>query len=443
MIIGLPNETMADEKRVALDPAAVGQLVKLGVKVRVERGAGVSAGFADAGYELAGAELVESRGEVFGADVVVQVRAAGANTDRGGEDIELMREGLVVVGHAEPLTAHNEVRAVAERGATLISMELVPRITRAQSMDALSSQANLAGYKAVIMAAGALPQMFPLMMTAAGTVQPAKVFVIGAGVAGLQAIATAKRLGAVVSAIDVRPEVKEQVESLGARFVAPPATAEGEGGYAKAQSEEQKARQQEMMAETIADSDVVITTANIPGRKAPVLVTAGQVASMRSGSVIVDLAAERGGNCEATVFDETVVTDNGVTVMGVANVPALVARDASRLYGRNVVSLLKHLMNEKSELVIDLTDEITAGTVVCHTGEVVHPAVRKSMGMEPLEAKAAEEVVEKEEAEAVLSESEKEQAGKRSREENSIELAGDEDEGGDESGTNSAEGSGG
>jgi len=389
MIVGVPSETAEGEKRVALDPSAAAQLVKAGVTVKVQSGAGAAAGFPDAGYELAGAQVAADRAAAFDVDVVLQVRAAGANDGRGGDDLGLMRSGQIVVGHAEPLTAHEMNRQVAERGVSLLAMELIPRITRAQSMDALSSQANLAGYKGVILAADTLPQMFPLMMTAAGTIQPARVFVIGAGVAGLQAIATAKRLGAVVSAIDVRPEVREQVESLGAKFVAPPELIAGEKGYAREQSEEQKAKQREMMAATIAESDVVVTTANIPGRKAPVLVTAEQVRTMKPGSVIVDLAAERGGNCELTRVDQTYTTENGVTIIGIANVPALVARDASRMYGRNIVSLLKHLMGKAESITLNPADEITAGTLVCREGQIVHPAVRKAMGMEPFAAESA------------------------------------------------------
>jgi NAD(P) transhydrogenase subunit alpha len=259
-------------------------------------------------------------------------------------------------------------------------MELIPRITRAQSMDALSSQANLAGYRAVIIAANLLPQIFPMMITAAGTIQPAKVFIVGAGVAGLQAIATAKRLGAAVSAIDVRPEVKEQVESLGARFVMPPVQASGEGGYAKELTPEQKAQQQKMMADTVADSDVVVTTALIPGRPAPKLVTAEMVQRMRPSSVIVDLAAERGGNCELTEPGHTVVK-HGVTIVGSTNAPAEVPMDASTMYAGNVVKLLQHLLGKNKDIQWNMSDEITAGVVVCREGQIVHPGVKKALGL--------------------------------------------------------------
>ena len=376
MRIGVPSETFPGERRVALTPSVIDRLREAGHEVKVQAGAGEHAGFPDRAYEAEGASIVAERPGAFDAEVVCQVRCFGANPEEGAADLELVREGQALLGHAEPLTAHEQTRRLAQKRATLLAMELIPRITRAQPMDALSSQANLAGYKAVLMAADTLPKMFPMMMTAAGTIKPAKVFVIGAGVAGLQAIATANRLGATVYATDVRPEVKEQIESLGARAVMPEQASAGEGGYAKEQTEEQKRRQQEMMAETIADSDVVITTAAVPGKKAPVLVSGAMVESMRPLSVIMDLAAERGGNCELTEPDR-VVEKHGVTIIGTGNIPSTIPHDASRMYANNITKLLLHLSNDRVELELDTSDEITAGTLVCRDGEVVNPKVRE------------------------------------------------------------------
>lgn len=383
MKLAVPRETAPDESRVALTPNAIGALTKAGLEVVIETGAGVAAGFTDKAYTDAGATIARDRDAAFDADIVVQVRTHGANPTGGDDDMLRLREGQVVIGHAEPLLAHEANKAMAGSGVTLLAMELVPRITRAQVMDALSSQANIAGYKAVLMAANIMPKMFPMMMTAAGTIKPARVFVVGAGVAGLQAIATAKRLGAVVSAIDVRPAVKEQVESLGAKFIAPPSLAEGEGGYAKEMTDEQKAEQQQMMADTIAESDVVITTAAIPGRKSPVLIAADVVDRMKPRSVIVDLAAERGGNCELTETDKTIETENGVTIIGLANIAGTVPADASAMYAKNVATLAMELV-EDGALKIDRDDEVVAGTLVCIGGEIVNPRVREAMGLEPL-----------------------------------------------------------
>ena len=313
MIIAVPKETYPGERRVALVPASVPPLVKSGMRVQIESGAGVPAGFTDDAYRAAGAEVVTDRRQLFqSADIVLQVRGLGANPQAGAADLESMRDGLVILAPCDPLGNPAAVRQLAERGVTLFAMELIPRITRAQSMDVLSSMATIAGYKAVLLAANRLPKMFPLMMTAAGTLTPAKVFVIGAGVAGLQAIASARRLGAVVQAYDVRPAVKEQVESLGAKFVEMPLEttgAEAAGGYAKQLGEEFYQKQRELMARTVAASDVCITTAAIPGKPSPRLITADAVRGMAPGSVIVDLAAERGGNCELTKADETVVDE--------------------------------------------------------------------------------------------------------------------------------------
>jgi NAD(P) transhydrogenase subunit alpha len=387
MKIGVPKETFPGERRVAIVPSAVAALGKLGLDVVVEAGAGAAAGFPDAAYAATQAR-VGNRDDVFDADVVVQVRTPGANPVHGAEDVARLRHGQVVIGFANPLTAVESTQAVADKGARLCAMELVPRITRAQSMDALSSMATVAGYKAVILAADALPRLFPMLNTAAGTVAAARVFVVGAGVAGLQAIATAKRLGARVEAYDVRPDVREQIQSVGARFVELPLEAgapQDAGGYATVQDESFYRRQREMMMKTVAASDVVITTAAIPGRRSPVLVTAEMVAAMQPGSVIVDLAAERGGNCELTRADE-IVLQHGVTILGPTNLPATVPYHASQLYARNVLTLVQHLVRPVAGpdgkptggpmLVIDEEDEITREILVTNNGAIVHPKVR-------------------------------------------------------------------
>jgi NAD(P) transhydrogenase subunit alpha len=327
--------------------------------------------------------VVATRAEVFAkADVIAQVRSLGANPEAGKSDLELLRSGQAVIGVCEPLTEFEADKAVADKGVTLFSMEMMPRITRAQSMDVLSSMATIAGYKAVLLAANELPKMFPMMMTAAGTVAPAKVFVVGAGVAGLQAIASAKKLGAIVEAYDVRPAVKEQVESLGGKFVElelETGTAEDAGGYAKELGEDFYRKQREMMVKVVAASDVVITTAAIPGKKAPILVTEEMVKGMHSGSVIIDLAAERGGNCELTKAGETVVY-NGIKIVGPVNIPATIPHHASQMYAKNIATFLLHLTKE-GKLTIDLEDEITAGTLITQGGKVVHPRVLEAMGV--------------------------------------------------------------
>jgi NAD(P) transhydrogenase subunit alpha len=376
MKVGVPKETWPGETRVAVVPAAVAGLLKAGLEVAVEQDAGTAAGFTDDAYRTQGATLV-SRPEVFRtSDILLQVRATP------GEPA-LLRRGQTVIGFADPLGAPEGVRAVAATGATLLSMELMPRITRAQSMDALSSMATVAGYKAVLLAATTLPRMFPMLMTAAGTVSPARVFIMGAGVAGLQAISTARRLGAKVEAYDVRPAVKEQVQSLGARFVELPlesGDAEDKGGYAKAQDEAFYKRQREMMLKVVAQSDVVITTALIPGKRAPILLTTEMVEAMAPGSVIVDLAAERGGNCELTRPDEIVV-HRGVTILGPSNPPALVPYHASQMYSKNITTFLTHLLGkdgaQQAALPINLDDEITRETLLTRDGEVVHPRIRE------------------------------------------------------------------
>jgi NAD(P) transhydrogenase subunit alpha len=382
MILGVVKESFPNEARVAMVPALVPQLAKKGIEVVIESGAGVDAGFLDSEYSGKGAKILQSRSEVFGqADVIAQVRALGANPDAGRSDLDLMRSGQALIGVCEPLTEIEADTAIAAKGVTLFSMEMMPRITRAQSMDVLSSMATIAGYKAVLIAANTLPKMFPMMMTAAGTLAPAKVFVVGVGVAGLQAIATAKKLGALVEAYDVRPAVKEQVQSLGAKFVElelETTGAEDAGGYAKELGEEFYRKQREMMVKVVAASDVVITTAAIPGKKAPILVTEEMVTGMRSGSVIIDLAAERGGNCELTVAGE-VVDFNGVKIVGPINIPATIPHHASQMYAKNIATFLLHL-TEEGKLVIDTEDEITAGTLIAHGGKVVHPRVLEAMG---------------------------------------------------------------
>lgn len=375
MKIGVPRETWPGERRVALIPSAVAALKKAGLEVLVERDAGADAGFPAAAFEAAGAS-VASRDTVFStADILLQVRAVPAQLDQ-------LRRGQIAIGFADPLGAPESILSVARTGATLFSMELMPRITRAQSMDALSSMATIAGYKGVIMAADHLPRMFPMLMTAAGTLTAARVFVVGAGVAGLQAIAQARRLGAKVEAYDVRPAVKEQVQSLGARFVEmalETGDAEDKGGYAKAQDESFYRRQREMMLKVVAASDVVITTALIPGKRAPILVTREMVEGMAPGSVVVDLAAERGGNCEVTRPDEIVV-HNGVTVLGPSNPPALVPNHASQMYSKNITTFLAHLLGKdgakQSSIALDLTDEITRETLLTRDGDVVHARVK-------------------------------------------------------------------
>ena len=366
-------------------PRAMEMLAKSGVEFLVEPGAGAASGFSDTEYRDKGARLAQDRAEVFASsEVVVQVRTLGANPEAGQADLPLIRRGQVLIGFAEPLTALREATALAECGATELAMELMPRITRAQSMDALSSMATIAGYKAVLLAADTLPRMFPMLMTAAGTIAPARAFVLGAGVAGLQAIATARRLGAVVSGYDVRPAVREQVESLGAKFIVlelETGTAEAKGGYAAAMGEEFYRRQREMMAAVLREHEVVITTAAVPGKKAPVLVTADMVRGMPAGSVIVDLAAERGGNCELTRPGETVV-EGGVTILGPLNLPATIPYHASQMYARNVATFLKHLVRNGA-LAIDTADEITRETLVTHAGEVVHPRVREALTAQP------------------------------------------------------------
>ncbi len=382
MIIGVPQETFAGECRVAMTPRIAQGLIKAGMTVRLQSGAGVAAGFPDEAYVACGVELVATREQAFDVDVVVQVRAAGANPE-GKADLALLQPGRVLIASMDPLSEPEAVRELAGSGVTAFSLELMPRITRAQSMDVLSSMATIAGYHAVLLGAEALPRMFPMMMTAAGTITPARVLVIGAGVAGLQAIATARRLGAVVQGYDIRPAVKEQVESLGAKFVEldlDTGDSEDAGGYAKARDEAFYQRQREAMGRVVADHDVVITTAAIPGRKAPILVTEEMVKGMAPGSVIVDLAAERGGNCACTKAGETVKA-HGVQVLGPVNLASSVPYHASQMYARNCATFLEHLAGDDG-IKLDLDDEITKGTMVAHRGDVPHERLRGLLGLE-------------------------------------------------------------
>jgi H+-translocating NAD(P) transhydrogenase subunit alpha len=369
----VPKEIAPGERRVALTPDVVARIVKAGNAVVVERGAGDAAGYADADFQAAGATIAVSAGEAYAkAGLTVKVQRPLVD---GVDELALLPAGSALIAFLAPLTNPEYAGKLAQRQVTGLSMELIPRISRAQSMDALSSQATVSGYEAVLLAAAALPKFFPMLMTAAGTVPPAKVLVLGAGVAGLQAIATARRLGAVVTGFDVRAVVKEQVESLGATFLgSPPQDAEGAGGYAKELAADQQRRDQDLIAKTAAGMDVIITTALIPGKRAPLLITADAVRSMRAGSVIVDLAAEAGGNCELSEPGSTAVKA-GVTIMAPLNLPAAMPQHASMLYAKNVFALVSHLVKDGA-LVLDMDDEITKGVCVTRDGQILNEAVR-------------------------------------------------------------------
>ena len=379
MIVGVPIESDPGERRVALVPAFVPGLIQAGIEVRVESGAGEKAGLTDAAYKERGALISIKRADLFSsADLIIKVNGLGANPDAGYADLELTRPGQILIGFFNPLGAPDEVKKLAEKGVTAFSLELLPRIGRAQQMDALSSMATIAGYKAVLLGAAALRKMVPMMITAAGTITPARAFVVGAGVAGLQAIATARRLGAIVQSYDVRPAVKEQVESLGAKFLdlsLDPVDAEASGGYAKALGDDFYLRQREMMKAVVAESDLVITTAAIHGKKAPILITGEMVRGMQPGSVIVDLAAEGGGNCEMTRAGETVDAD-GVSILGPINLPATVPFHASQMYSKNVTTFVQNLMRNGCGR-IDTEDQIIRDTLLTHEGKVVNPRVRE------------------------------------------------------------------
>ena len=398
MKIAIPKERRAHETRVAVAPEIAKKLVALGCEVTVESGAGAGSSFSDADYEAAGAKIAkDAKAALAGALIVAKVARPIASGK--GAELGLIDKGAVLISIMDPMRAPEDVAAVAKAGLTAFAMDLMPRITRAQTMDVLSSQSNLAGYKAVLDAAAHYGRAFPMMMTAAGTIPPARVFVMGAGVAGLQAIATARRLGAIVSATDVRPAAKEQVESLGASFVAVEdeefKQAETAGGYAKEMSDEYKKKQAALVAETIAKQDIVITTALIPGRPAPTLVSAEMVKSMKPGSVIVDLAVETGGNCELSEPGK-VVEKEGVTLVGYLNVPGRLASDASALYARNLFAFLQLLIDtSKSELAIDWEDEIVKGTLITRDGEVTHPALQAAVEEASKKAPAKKAVAKK------------------------------------------------
>jgi proton-translocating NAD(P)+ transhydrogenase subunit alpha len=370
MIIGIPKERRSGERRVAASPDTVKRLIGQGQEIVVERGAGASASFTDDAYQAAGAKLGDAKA-ALGTDIVLKVQRPLP------EETAQMKKGAVLVGMLAPLQHKDEVQAYAKAGITAFAMELIPRITRAQAMDALSSQANLAGYKAVVDAADLFGRAMPMMMTAAGTVAPARVLIMGAGVAGLQAIATARRMGAVVSGTDVRYAAKEQVESLGATFLAVDLEAmkamETAGGYAKEASEDFARRQREYVAETLKKTDIVICTALIPGRKAPVLITKDMIGLMKPGSVIVDLAVEQGGNVEGSKPNETVTTANGVSIIGHVNMPSRIAVDASALYARNILAFLGLILTKDKTLKIDTADEIIKAALLTREGAVVNP----------------------------------------------------------------------
>ncbi|MEH2363757.1 Re/Si-specific NAD(P)(+) transhydrogenase subunit alpha [Nostoc sp.] len=379
MRIAVAKEIEVGERRVALIPDAVARLVKQGLEVWVETGAGEGAFFSDSAYQAAGATIISDTAKLWGeADILLKVSPPQERED-GRSEIELLREGAVLVSFLNPLGNPVVAQQLANRQVTALSMEMIPRTTRAQSMDALSSQASLAGYKAVLIAAAALPKYFPMLTTAAGTIAPAKVFIMGAGVAGLQAIATARRLGAVVEAFDIRPAVKEEVQSLGAKFVEVKLEEEtvAAGGYAKEISEASKQRTQEVVAEHVKNSDVVITTAQVPGRQAPRLVTEEMVAQMKPGSVIVDLAAEQGGNCACTEPGKDIVW-NGVTIIGPINLPSSMPIHASQLYAKNVTSLIQLLIKDKA-LQVDFGDDIVDAACVTHAGEIRNQRVRDAL----------------------------------------------------------------
>jgi proton-translocating NAD(P)+ transhydrogenase subunit alpha len=371
MKIGVPRETVPGERRVALVPETVGRLVKGGNEVVVERGAGTEAAFVDSAYEAAGAKIVD---DAFDAELIAKVQKPTP------DEVAKLKQGQVLIAFLQPLVEPQLARTLAERGVAALSMDAIPRITRAQPMDALSSQATVAGYKAVLMAAAQLPRFFPMLTTAAGTIAPGKAFIIGAGVAGLQAIATARRLGAVVEAFDTRPVVKEQVQSLGAKFLEIDLgeSGEGAGGYAKELSEEAHKKEVELLAKAVKENDIVVTTAAIPGRKAPVLITADMVPTMRPGSVIVDLAAETGGNCELTEPGKTVVK-HGVTIIGTLNIPSTMPYHASQMYSRNIASLLALFVKDgKADVGVD--DDVVKGTLITRDGQVVHEGTKKVLG---------------------------------------------------------------
>ena len=389
MIVGVPKESYPGERRVALVPVAIPNLTKSGLEVVVESGAGEQAGYPDAAYAEKGAKILPDRAAVFSAaEIVVQVLCYGSNDVTGKADLSLYRKGQALIGFLRPFGSADVIRQIAQSGVTSYSVELMPRTTRAQSMDALSSMATVCGYKAVLLAAETSPRIFPMMTTAAGTITPARVFVIGAGVAGLQAISTARRLGAVASAYDMRPAAKEQVQSLGGRFVELPIAAQNAQdarGYGVAQDESFYARQRELLTKVVAESDIAITAAVIPGQKSPMLITADMVKGMAPGSVIVDLAAERGGNCELTKTGETIKVHD-VTIIGAINLASSVPYHASQMYARNLTTYLTYMVKE-GKLQLNLQDEIIRETLITQDGEIVNSRVRDFFKMPALVTK--------------------------------------------------------
>ena len=387
MIIAVTRELVAGENRVSLCPDNVQSLIKEGVDLWVEQGAGVQAGFSDDNYQSVGAKIISSRDELFaGADIILQVQSFGSNTENAEQDLKRLKSKQLVIGMMDPLAQPQAASQVAKTGATAIALEIVPRISRAQSMDVLSSMATLAGYRSVLLGAEAAPRILPMLMTAAGTLQPARVLIMGVGVAGLQACATAKRLGAVVEAYDVRPAAREQIISVGATPVEldlPTESSEGAGGYAKEQSEEFLQLQRKLMTEVVARQDIIITTAAVPGAKSPILVTEDMLVAMKPDSVVVDLAAERGGNCEFTKVGQTTV-EHGVTILGPENLASEIAYHASQMYGKNIQTFLELILQD-GNINLDFDDEIVSGTVVAHDGEVPHPHIRKLLDLPSLD----------------------------------------------------------
>lgn len=387
MIIAVTRELVTGEKRVALCPDNAQSLIDAGATLWVEENAGADAGFSNDNYQTVGAKIISDRDEIFsGADIILQVQSFGSNTENSEQDLKRLKPKQIIIGMMDPLAQPQAASQVAKTGATAIALEMVPRISRAQSMDVLSSMATLAGYRSVLLGAEAAPRILPMLMTAAGTLQPARVLIMGVGVAGLQACATAKRLGAVVEAYDVRPAAREQIISVGATPVEldlPTDSSEGAGGYAKEQTEEFLELQRKLMTEVVARQDIIITTAAVPGAKSPILVTENMLIAMKTGSVVVDLAAERGGNCALTKTGQTIVA-HGVTVVGPENLASDVACHASQMYGKNIQTLLELILQE-GKVNLDFNDEIIAGTVVAHDGDVPHPYMRKLLDLPSLD----------------------------------------------------------
>ena len=387
VIIAVTRELVTGEKRVSLCPKNVQSLIEAGAELWIEHDAGAQAGFSDTDFQSVGAKIISDRDKLFaGADIILQVQGFGSNTENAEQDLKRLKAKQLIIGMMDPLAQPQAASQVAKTGATAIALELVPRISRAQSMDVLSSMATLAGYRSVLLGAEAAPRILPMLMTAAGTLQPARVLIMGVGVAGLQACATAKRLGAVVEAYDVRPAAREQIISVGATPVEldlPTESSEGAGGYAKEQTEEFLELQRKLMTEVVARQDIIITTAAVPGAKSPILVTEEMLKAMKSGSVVVDMAAERGGNCELTKMGQTVV-EHGVTILGPENMASDVAYHASQMYGKNIQTLLELILKD-GNINLDFDDEIVAGTVVAHDGEVPHPHMRKLLDLPSLD----------------------------------------------------------